>query len=167
MAADPQSSSGRAVDRVLSHFHGVRGSGEGWVARCSHHDDRQASLSIKEGADGRVLLHCFAGCANADVVLSAGLSFPDLFSPGSRERLRTRAWLGAVPVGANGRPALVSMGDDQSAAMLAELARLAKVRDRLDTQVAAALRTVAGAVGVSQERLLEAVRDAVDGVEPA
>ena len=106
------------------------------MASCPHHTDRQASLSIKEGEDGRVLLHCFAGCANADVVASAGLSFPDLFPPGSRERMKARVFVGSIAMNPNGRPALTAFGDDQVAALLGELARLAKVRGTLDKPVA-------------------------------
>lgn len=36
--------------------------------RCPAHDDSTASLSVSEGADGRVLLHCHAGC-DLDVIL--------------------------------------------------------------------------------------------------
>jgi putative DNA primase/helicase len=41
---------------------GGRRSGRGWIACCPAHDDRDPSLSIADGADGRVLLTCFAGC---------------------------------------------------------------------------------------------------------
>jgi putative DNA primase/helicase len=37
------------------------------VARCPAHDDRNPSLSLKD-ADGRVLVHCHAGCAQRAVV---------------------------------------------------------------------------------------------------
>jgi hypothetical protein len=30
--------------------------------------DRNPSLSVKDGRDGKVLLHCFAGCAYDDIV---------------------------------------------------------------------------------------------------
>jgi hypothetical protein len=63
------------IDIVLSHLEGVHRSGAGYMAKCPNHADRQASLSIKEGDDGRVLLHCFASCGTADVVVSAGLAF--------------------------------------------------------------------------------------------
>jgi hypothetical protein len=33
-----------------------------WLAHCPAHSDSSPSLSIREGMDGRVLLHCFAGC---------------------------------------------------------------------------------------------------------
>jgi hypothetical protein len=148
---------------VLSHLKGVRRSnGDGWMARCPHHDDKQASLSLKVGGDGTVLLHCFRGCGNADIVVSAGLAFVDLFPPRSRERWQPRVWMGGVPMAPHGRPALESFGDDRTAAMLGELARLASVRGRLDTQVAAAMRLVATAVDVSAERLREAVRSALE-----
>ncbi len=60
----------------------VRGRGPGrWVARCPAHKDRTASLSIRELEDGRMLLHCFAGCAVESVVAAAGLTLEDLFPP--------------------------------------------------------------------------------------
>jgi hypothetical protein len=157
----------RPIDRVLSHLEGVRRGGEGWMAKCPHHDDRQASLSVKEGTDGRVLLHCFRGCDTRSVVESAGLAFVDLFPPGSRERFKPRTWLGVIPMGPNGRPALESFGDDRTAALLGEVARLARVRGTLDKPVGAALKLVAEAVGVSREHLAEAARAALETEEPA
>jgi hypothetical protein len=157
----------RPIDNVLGHLQGVRRSGTDWLARCPHHEDKQASLSVKEGDGGTVLLHCFAGCGTADVVVSAGLAFVDLFPPGSRERLKPRVWMGVVPMNPNGRPALASFGDDRVAALLGELARLSKARGTLDKPVATALKAVAAAVGVSPERLTEAARAALATEEPA
>lgn len=73
-----------AVDKLLSRLDGVRRSNKGWAAKCPAHADRTASLSIAEGDDGRILVHCFAGCAAADVVAAAGMELADLFS----ERIR-------------------------------------------------------------------------------
>lgn len=42
---------------------GARRTGKGWVARCPAHGDRSSSLSTAEGQDGRILLHCHAGCS--------------------------------------------------------------------------------------------------------
>jgi len=152
----------RPIDRVLSHLEGVHRSGVGFMARCPHHADRDASLSVKERDDGVVLMHCHAGCGNVDVVVSAGLAFVDLYPAGSRERRRPRTWKGIVPMARHGRPALVSFGDPVTACMLGELARLAYVRGNLDRGVAAALRLVATAVDVSNELLRESVREAID-----
>ena len=44
-----------------------RRSGRGYVARCPEHDDRLPSLTITE-RDGRVLVHCHAGCSQVDVI---------------------------------------------------------------------------------------------------
>ena len=52
-----------------------RKSGVGWVARCPAHDDRNPSLSLRE-VDGKVLVHCHAGCdqrAVVDVLKARGL----------------------------------------------------------------------------------------------
>jgi putative DNA primase/helicase len=39
-----------------------------WMARCPGHPDRNPSLSISVGQDGRTLVHCFAGCSQEDVI---------------------------------------------------------------------------------------------------
>lgn len=48
-------------------------------ARCPAHDDHKPSLSIGQGEDGRVLIHCHAGCSPADVLAAVGLRPADLF----------------------------------------------------------------------------------------
>jgi len=52
-----------------------------WIARCPAHDDRTPSLAIRELEDGRILLHCFAGCGAAEVLDRIGMSFSDLYPP--------------------------------------------------------------------------------------
>ena len=59
---------------------GVKRTGQDrWLAKCPSHEDRTASLSIRELDDGRVLVHCFAGCDVHEVVSSVGLRIDDLF----------------------------------------------------------------------------------------
>lgn len=48
---------------------GGRKVGQGWTARCPAHDDREPSLSIRD-ADGKVLVHCHAGCEQRDVIVA-------------------------------------------------------------------------------------------------
>ena len=72
------------VDVVLDRLERVRRSGGGWVARCPAHEDRSPSLSVREGADGRVLVYCHAGCRTEDVVAAIGLSMRDLFADSGR-----------------------------------------------------------------------------------
>lgn len=69
-----------AVERVVSHLKGVKPMSGGFAALCPSHEDRTASLSVKAGADGRVLLHCHAGCQPATIVEALGLSMSDLFA---------------------------------------------------------------------------------------
>jgi hypothetical protein len=57
----------------------ARRNGVGWKAKCPAHDDRNPSLSISEGDDGRALLKCFAGCEVKDIVAELGLREADLF----------------------------------------------------------------------------------------
>jgi putative DNA primase/helicase len=47
---------------------GGRKSGLGWVAFCPAHDDRVPSLSICEAPDGKILVHCHAGCDQHSVI---------------------------------------------------------------------------------------------------
>ena len=50
-----------------------------WMACCPAHDDGTPSLSIRELDDGRVLLHCFTGCAVEAILDAVGLQFGDLY----------------------------------------------------------------------------------------
>jgi hypothetical protein len=71
-----------SADTLLSRLDRVRKTGTGrWVACCPAHGDKAPSLSIRELPDGRVLLHCFAGCPTESVLGAAGLSFGDLMPP--------------------------------------------------------------------------------------
>lgn len=68
------------VSEILSRFSGVKVTTTGnWICRCPAHEDRTPSVTIRELEDGRILVHCFAGCGAADVVAAAGLSLSDLF----------------------------------------------------------------------------------------
>jgi hypothetical protein len=48
-------------------------------ATCPAHDDREASLHVSTGDDGRVLLKCFAGCSVDAIVAPLSLTVADLF----------------------------------------------------------------------------------------
>lgn len=69
---------------VLAKLKGVRPCANGYVARCPAHDDRNPSLSIREGADGRTLLYCFVGCDYASIADALGLRRA---RPAEREKL--------------------------------------------------------------------------------
>jgi putative DNA primase/helicase len=78
------------VSEFLTRLDSPRKNSHGWHARCPAHDDRQASLSVCEGGDGRILLKCFAGCAAPDIVAALSLSMKDLFPAPAREKWRRR-----------------------------------------------------------------------------
>jgi hypothetical protein len=62
------------LDGVLSRLRGVRRSGDGWKALCPAHHDKGPSLSVREGRDGRVLIHCFANCTYRQIVEALGFA---------------------------------------------------------------------------------------------
>lgn len=65
---------------LLDRLEHVRQTGPGrWIARCAAHVDKRPSLTIRELEDGRVLVHCFAGCDARDVLAAVGLTFDVLF----------------------------------------------------------------------------------------
>ena len=69
-----------AAQKVLDRVEHPKQSGAGrWMCKCPAHEDRGPSLSIRETEDGRVLIHCFAGCGSGDVLAAIGLRMSDLF----------------------------------------------------------------------------------------
>jgi hypothetical protein len=70
------------LQSILSLLRNVKETSAGqFEARCPAHDDKHASLSISTGADGRVLLHCHAGCSSMSVCQSLGLKLSSLMPP--------------------------------------------------------------------------------------
>lgn len=67
------------VEDFLDHLEDVRPAGSGHVGQCPGHEDRNASLSVGEGDDGRIVLKCHAGCEVKDIVKEMGLTLRDLF----------------------------------------------------------------------------------------
>lgn len=74
------------VENLLQRLEKVKGRNGSWTARCPAHDDKGPSLAIKAADDGRVLLHCFAGCDVHSVVGAVGLDIGDLFPPDSKRK---------------------------------------------------------------------------------
>ncbi len=72
------------IDSFIPRLKVVRKAGSRYTARCPAHEDKEASLSISSGDDGRVLLKCFAGCTAEEIVKSLGLKMKDLFPPKGR-----------------------------------------------------------------------------------
>jgi len=97
------------IDDFLSRLQGVRKHGEACRANCPNGHSSRGTLSIAAGHDGRVLLHCFAGCEPADIVAAVGMRLADLYpervtrmTPEERRVARIRAkeanWAAALGV---------------------------------------------------------------------
>jgi len=74
------------VSRVLERLEGVRPSGDGWVARCPAHEDRNPSLTVRVTNDGKILMNCHRGCTFDAIVRALGMDKSDFFPPKSDER---------------------------------------------------------------------------------
>ena len=91
-----------AVTLLLNRLSSVRKYGQGWRAKCPVHGGKSTgSLSVAEGDDGRVLIHCFGGCEPLEILKVCGLEMADLFperidhytTPEQKNRLRELARL--------------------------------------------------------------------------
>jgi len=53
---------------IIEALPGGRWHGSSGTACCPCHEDRNPSLSVTDGHDGRLLIHCFAGCDGVEVL---------------------------------------------------------------------------------------------------
>ena len=74
------------VENLILRLRVVKGRNGAWTARCPAHEDKSPSLAVREGEDGRVLLHCFGGCSTADVLGAIGMDMSDLFPSDDKRR---------------------------------------------------------------------------------
>lgn len=93
----------------------VRADGRSRDVRCPAHDDRTASLSVGRGDEGRILLHCHAGCSLGDILTTAGLDPRDLFDAAAAPKVngQRREIVASYPY------------RDEAGALLYEVVRLA------------------------------------------
>ncbi len=82
----------KGIEQFLDHFKDVKPYHDGWMSLCPGHDDRDRSLKITPTADGKILLHCFAGCANDHICKSVGLTLSDLFLDKDKQGKITTAY---------------------------------------------------------------------------
>jgi Protein of unknown function (DUF3631) len=78
------------LDDFLHSLDGVRRVGNRGTAKCPAHDDGTASLSVSEGADGRILVKCHAGCSAESIVTACGLTLADLMTDPTEKKKRRR-----------------------------------------------------------------------------
>lgn len=76
-----------SVEALLARLRGVRRYASGWQALCPAHADKDPSLSI-DVRDGRILVHCHAGCSQEAVLAALGIEARYLFlAAGDSEQL--------------------------------------------------------------------------------
>lgn len=83
------------IDELLAKFETVREDGHGgWMVSCPAHGDKNPSMHVSLGNDGRILIKCHAGCATEDVLAAIGLKMRDLMPdrPGRSRGKREGNW---------------------------------------------------------------------------
>jgi hypothetical protein len=124
--------------RLQAAGHDPKQTRKGWSCRCPAHEDRNASLSIGTGDDGRVLLTCHAGCPFDSIVAALGIDPRDTFAEsgpvGRRQPAATKTpttfstWEQAVSsiAGRRGPPARVWHYHDVAGEVVGVVARWAR-----------------------------------------
>jgi len=85
------------IESFVSHLDKARKTGDrSYQACCPAHDDNSPSLAVTAATDGRILIHCYAGCDPSSVMSAVGLSLSDLFEDGPvDDRLKgATPWIG-------------------------------------------------------------------------
>ena len=96
-------------EQVARHLNAKRGQKGKWMAKCPSHDDREASLSIGAGDDGRTLIKCFTGCDLEQILAATGLKKKELFEE-SAQLLAKPKRNGSANPNANGSGARPKFG---------------------------------------------------------
>lgn len=79
----------RQIDNLISRLQKVRQTGrDSWIACCPAHADKSPSMTIREVEEGKVLVHCFAGCGIDEIVGAVGISLADLMPERQPDALR-------------------------------------------------------------------------------
>lgn len=78
-----------SIQNILARLDKVRSTGQDkYRACCPSHQSQGQTLALRELDDGRVLLHCFAGCSPVEVMESIGMSISDLFEEPLQDRIQ-------------------------------------------------------------------------------
>lgn len=104
------------IQAALKH---VRRASGGFTALCPAHPDRNSSLSVGRGRDGRITVKCFAGCSVTEVMSAIGLPMSMLFADGPRAHRPALSKASTPPVPAR--------DDERKVANAARLYREARV----------------------------------------
>lgn len=103
------------LDDFLSRLQKVRKTGAtSWMACCPAHGDKNPSMTVSEGSDGRILVHCFSQqCGIDEIVGAVGLEVKDLM-PENVGFQRAKP----LRMKVNPRDALYAVRDDMTEALV-------------------------------------------------
>jgi len=76
----------KIFEEIVEVLDNPKRSDEGFIANFPAHDDKNPSLSIAKGDDGRTLIKCHAGCETRVIVTKWGLKLSDLFGDGQESK---------------------------------------------------------------------------------
>lgn len=77
----------QVLHQITSNTNATKSS-TGWTGHCPAHDDKNPSLSIKQSEDGKILLHCHAGCTIQSILEELGLDMSDLFMNSQKNNMK-------------------------------------------------------------------------------
>jgi len=75
------------IATILAGLKGVRRYSGGYMALCPAHGDKNVSLSVGRGHEGRVVVKCFMGCSVTEIISALGLPMSLLFANAPRMSL--------------------------------------------------------------------------------
>lgn len=71
------------ISDLLSQLKNTKKTSSGYSTCCPAHDDKHSSLSITESDDGKILLHCHAGCTFDSIAAALGVEKKQLMGGNS------------------------------------------------------------------------------------
>jgi len=104
-----------SIEEFLSRLQKVRKTGSrSWMACCPSHQDKNPSMTVSEGNDGRILVHCFSQqCGIDDITASVGLEVKDLMP----ENLGFHR-IKPLRIGVNPKDAMCAVRDDMTSFLI-------------------------------------------------
>lgn len=138
------------IEELLPHLHGVRPHSTGRLsACCPAHEDRNPSLSIREG-ERAILVKCWAGCTIEEITRAMGLEVRNLFfdenpDPGALHQARAQRQAEQMWRRADSHVAGLEVDSRREAQRLIERARNLDISEWTDAQLTLALDDLAAA----------------------
>lgn len=80
------------IKEIALHANKIQWTNGGRSFRCScpAHADKEASLTVSEGRNGKIVLHCFAHCETKDILAAWGLEMSDINGGSGKSSLSWR-----------------------------------------------------------------------------